>query len=265
MSLSRIVTPLLIAVTSIFCLPSGASASVIAHSDMALSNMRFSLSDSSAQLVWTDVWYGTVQAQAQDTSSGSDSDNDSLLGNSGSITATANTAHVTSSAHYTPTSATTQSDLSLPDYHSQGDGSAVSTLDNYFMITGGSPLDTLDVTIEFDYFGTLFARAGPSDFFSIALAALLNLQDLSGNSLGSDFINEMESGSGTSFGPLSYAGTLAINTTLSYGTEYWLYAEADSEVYGYAVPLPGAIIFMLSGIVALLSLSRQKSRLHTKQ
>lgn len=258
---------ILIAMAAVVCMSSAANASVIASSDMGLSNLRFSSTSTNAQLAWTDVWYGTVQAQAQDTTSGSFGNSDSLLGNDGSIGVTVNSTHVNSSASYAVTNggqpdltigANTKSSLSLFAAGQQGDGSATATFDNYFVITGGNFGDAVDVTFQLDYLGHLFATSSdPSDFFSVALAAFLDLQDLNGNSLDSASVSDLHSGTNTTFNPPPYAGTLTVSTTLSYGVGYWLYSQADSEVYG-AVPEPGTVPLMLLGSVLLpLALKRK--------
>src|SRR5437867_12330055 len=75
--------------------PMDVVADVIASSDLTLNNLRFSFSDPRAQVAWTDVWFGEVRAQAQDTDSGPPRGNSaSMLRNDGAIAVSADTSHV---------------------------------------------------------------------------------------------------------------------------------------------------------------------------
>lgn len=253
-----------------FSLVRGAEAYVIASSDMALFNLEFSSPDKNAQLLWTDEWYGAVSAFAQDTASGSSSDYKDWLGNDKPLIAQADTAYVHSTATYSVTNgenvaiepdgsipdgsilATTHSELEIPnDVTTQGDGEARSNFDNFFSITKkNSDIagDTVDVTFTLDYDGQLTGEANERGYFDIALAGLFELHDLNGNCLDDDMIFDVYFGTNTSF-PEDYTGTLIVSATLNYDEEYWLYSEADSEVYGTnVVPEPGTFLLVFAGI-----------------
>jgi hypothetical protein len=53
-----------------------------------------------------------------------------------------------------------------------------------------------------------------------------------------------------------YTGTLSITTNLIYDEEYWLLAEADAEVYGATVPVPGTLLLFGLGLVTLIARRR---------
>jgi hypothetical protein len=192
----RILAVVLLPLLSLFGSGTAQASYVDALSEMAIGNLRFFSTDSSAQLDWTDVWYGTVTAHAQDTDSGQDDDFADLLGNGGSILAEAQTAHVYSLATYEVVDgdqvairsgdigAATHSDLLLTHPNKQADGFAIGTFDNFFTVTGGTAGNLVQVTFELDYDGVLDATADAQGFFSVALLALLEIEDLSGNSLG---------------------------------------------------------------------------------
>lgn len=240
-------------------LPGKVDAMVFASSDMDLFNLSFSSPDPMAELLWTDEWYGTVSAHAYDTDSGSADDFDDLYGNEGSISAIANTAHVNSRGDYSVVmgdmvaiendasiQASTHSDLKLYNV-GQADGDATADFDNFFIIIGGNPGDPLDITFTLDYSGQLTGEADAFGYFSIALGAFLQLDDCMGDPIDEDSVFEIHSGSNTYFHD-DYNGSLTVSATLFYEEEYWLYAGADSEVYGAnAVPEPGTLfLFLLS-------------------
>ena len=237
-----------------------AYAYVLASSDMHLYDLRFSSTDPVAMLLWTDEWYGTVHAHAQDTASGSVDASDDLLGDDGNILAQANTTYVHSWAEYTVKDgfdvaidpdafidAVTHSDLEIIPLGEQGDGDARTNFDNYFTVLGGNPGDPVDVTFGLDYIGQLTGVADELGYFSIALAGLLEIWDINGNQLADDILYDIHSGTNTSFHQ-DYFGTLSVSTILQYEADYWLYAEADSEVYGAnAIPEPGTLFLLLAG------------------
>lgn len=245
------------------CLQPASAHYVLASADMDLFDLSFSSPDPQAELIWTDDWYATVTAHAQDTNSGSDDDFDELLGNDGFIDAEASTAHVYSDATYSVINgdlvaidliadigATTHSDLELTGKYEQADGFAVADFDNFFVVVGGTPGDPVEVTFELDYEGQLTGIADEEGFFDIALAGLLELYDVAFELLEQDLFFDSHSGSNTSF-QQDYTGTLSVTAQLSYEEEYWLFAEADSEVFGVTVPLPGSLLLIVAGLGAL--------------
>jgi hypothetical protein len=150
-------------IAGLFALSPAQASYVSALSEMAVSNLQFSPTDPAAQLLWTDVWYGEVRAHAQDSDSAPADDYNELLGNDGSVQATADTAHVDSKATYDVTDgdlvaldpsgqigATTHSGLLLTQPNKQGDGFATSDFDNYFMVTGGATGESVEVTFTLD-------------------------------------------------------------------------------------------------------------------
>jgi hypothetical protein len=235
---------------------------------MDLFNLSFSSPDPMAELLWTDEWYGTVSAHAYHTDSGSADDFDDLYGNDGSISAIANTAHVHSRADYSVVmgdmvaieyfayiQASTHSDLELYNV-GQAEGEATADFDNFFTIFGGNPGDPVDITFTLDYSGQLTGEADAFGYFSIALGALLQLEDGMGNLIDEDSIFESHSGTNTYFHD-DYTGSLIVSATLFYEEEYWLYAGADSEVYGTnAVPEPGTLFLLLLSVPFLIRKKR---------
>lgn len=244
-----------------FVLVGNARASLVSvSSDMALLELRFSSSEPLAELFWTDEWFGTVTAHAHDSDSASDDDFDDLLADNGAILAEAHTAHVNSLATYEvingdlvaidPTgqvSASTHSDLLLTDPFKFADGFSLADFDNYFLIFGGTLGDTVEVTFELDFIGQLWAEADAEGFFEMELAALLELQDLFGNVLDDDLIFDFQFGTNTTFHQ-DYVGTLSVTADLLYGEEYWLFAGADSEIYGVTVPEPATSMLLCFGL-----------------
>lgn len=246
--------------------PAAVAGIVDAHAEMAIGNLRFSFDDPNAFLVWTDDWLGTVYAYAQDTDSGTDEDFDELLGNNGFIDAEAQTAHVYSLATYgvvdglnvaidpdADVGATTLSDLYLDGMNKQGEGFANATFDNFFLIGSTNPIGaTVATTIELDYAGLLDAFADEQGFFYVFAGAFMELYDV--NELTGDVIEpeldfdevfDEAFGTNTSyFNTLD--GTLSISYEIPYDDVHWLYAEADSEVYG-AVPVAGTLPLLLLG------------------
>jgi hypothetical protein len=236
---------------------------VEAVSEMAVSNLQFSSSDILAQLVWTDVWYGTVTAHGQDTDSGSADEFNDLLGNNGPVEANANTGSAQSKATYEVVNgdqiatnpigqigATSHSELQLTNANKQGDGFAIADFDNFFFVTGGTPGDAVEVTFTLDYEGKPDATTDWESYFRVELAALLEVweTDFFGtplNLLAYDIVADSKEGSGTSVAQ-TYMGTLTATTTLLYDQEYWLIGGADSEVYG-VTPAPGTLALLLLG------------------
>ena len=250
--------------------PKAAKAYVLAFSDMELFDLRYELSDPNATLTWTDDWFASVEANAQDTLSGSDSDFDELLGNDGEITAIAAPDLVFSLADYLVADglnigsapdafvdAFTFSGVEIVSPGLQGDADARTDFDNFFEILGGAPDETLTVTFRLEYSGDLGWEADELGNFSTALLGLLQLwnQDID-DPLSADEISESFSGS-NSEDLIFYDGTLTVSSLLNYETEYWLYAEAGSEVSGAnAVPEPGTLVLFATGAAALLGLRR---------
>lgn len=106
----------------------------------------------------------------------------------------------------------------------------------------------MEVTFTLGYIGQLTGVANERGYFDIALAGLFELYDLDKNLLDYDMIYDSHSGSNTSFHK-DYTGTLTVSSTLNYYDEYWLYSEADSEVYGTnVVPEPGTFLLVFAGI-----------------
>jgi len=248
-----------------FCAGQVQAAFVAASSDMVINNLRFALSDTSAQLQWTDVWYVDVRAYAADSDSLPADDFDSLLDNDGSIQAVANTAHVSSLANYSVVngtqigldpnagvSGTTHSDLHLERKYMQADGFAITNFDNYFMVANDNA-ENGSVWIDFflDYQGTLFGTADKEGFFlDITHFATLLLYD-NDTLLASNFFKDSISGTNTTI-LRPNQGTLRVSYELEYGKIYWLLAEADSEIYGYTVPEPNTSLLLLVCAPALL-------------
>ncbi len=233
------------------------AAYLFASSDMNIYDLQYV---SGGTVQWTTEAYGTVLAYAHDDL-GSASDYKDILSNDGSIQAIAATTAVYSNAIYTvaggfTTLNSTHSDLYLnpppPPY--QADGDAQSDYDNYFTITGGIPGDPVDVTFIRLFSGQL---TGETDcgFWSVALAGLMKLEDLSGNVLDSDLMYDIHSGTGSFH--RDYAGALVVSATLKYGDEYWIYSQADSEIYG-TVPEPGTFALLFAGCGMLFWKVRQR-------
>ncbi|MGY6276991.1 PEP-CTERM sorting domain-containing protein [Methylomonas sp. MgM2] len=253
------------------------AAFVDASSDITIGNLRFTLSDPNAQIAWTDVWYGEVRAHAADTDSLPADDYDSLLGNDGSIKAEANTAHVSSLANYEvvngsqigmdPAAGVTGSTLSallLQHPNMQADGSAISNFDNYFRLfdtANPNSTEAIDVLIQMDFAGSIFGSADAEGFFVdiTHIASLSVFDSLSGGLLGSDLFRDSISGTNTTL-IHNNSGVLEIPVTLNYNTEYWLYAEADSEIQGYTttVPEPNTLLLLFICVPAMFRLSRKQ-------
>ena len=250
--------------------PKAAEANVLAFSDMALFDLRYELSDPDATLIWTDDWFASVEANAQDTLSDSVSDIAELLGNDGEITAIAAPDLVFSLADYVVADglnigsdpdalvdAFTFSVVEIVAPGLQGDADARTDFDNFFVIQGGGPDETLTVTFHLEYSGALEWEADEFGSFSTALLGLLELWPVDlDDPLSADLISESFSGS-NSTDLILYDGTLTVSSLLNYETEYWLYAEAGSEVSGAnAVPEPGTLVLLTTGAAALLGLRR---------
>jgi uncharacterized protein YbaA (DUF1428 family) len=248
-----------------------AHAYVLASSDMHVFDLRFLSPDPAAELQWTDEWYGTVEAHAQDTASGSVSDFKELLGNDGNIKAQADTAYVHSWAEYTVIDGAnvaidpdaridgvTHSDLEISALGEQGDGDARTNFDNFFKVftvLGGNPGDPVDVTFELDYSGQLAWSADELGYFSTALAGLLSVEGQFWDDQEKKWVSKevassvwkLHSGTNDT-DSRKYDGTLRVSGTIQYEADYWLYAEADSEVYGAnAIPEPGTLFLLLAG------------------
>ncbi len=259
---------------TIFCMtPNGkAYADVFATSEMSLSSLGFSTNEPNAALVWRysefpSTWYGDVRTHAQYTGFGTDDDFAYLLADNGNIMEQSNAPNVISRSTYALVNgqsvgtsadasigATTFSNLNFNEQGAQGDGDAISNFNNYFMITKIDPSqqgDDVAVTFLLDAQGRLDGVADKFGFFSTALAGSLQLWD-NAQMLGNDIISDIHAGTNTEFHQ-PYNGTLEIDALLKFDTQYWLYAEADSEVYGAnAVPEPDTFILVLAGGSLLL-------------
>ena len=251
------------------------AAYVEASSDMVINNLRFEFGDPSARVQWTDDWYGEVGAHAADSDSTPVDDFNSFLGNDGSVKAEANTTHVSSLAEYTVlngdqigidpaagVTGTTHSDLHLERPNMQADGFADSNFDNYFFLTDTTDPNNfgpVDVLIQMDFAGSIFGSADDEGFFVdiTHLASLLLYDSLTGVLLASDFFNDSISGTDTTI-IHNNRGVVEIPITLNYNTEYWLYAEADSEIQGYTVPEPNTFLLLFICVPALFRLSRKQ-------
>jgi len=261
-----------------FCYGNANAQFVSATSELTLFNLQFSSNGNAADLIWVDDWYGTVTAYAQDTDTGAADEFKELLSNDGFIEAKAETSHVMSIADYGVTDgefvaidsvadifASTFSTLELNEPNKQADGFAISDFDNYFTIIGGNPGESVDVTFTLDYLGSLEGVADELGLFSVALAGIFELYDDSGNLLDSDIIRDpsktdpndlpIYSGHDNETMPLNelYIDTLEVTATLVYEEVYWLYAEADSEVYGAtSIPEPESLFLISLGIPLML-------------
>lgn len=277
-TVNRVMIVLLI----LFCCLSGVKASeayVFEYSDMKLYNPRFGYSDPNAQFVWKDVysWYGTVQAHAQDTETGSSGDFDYLAGDYGKIGKIANTSFVSSYAEYkiddgfnisidprASLEAFTKSWLKIDELGAQGDGHALATFDNFFKILKidpDIPGTTVSGTFLIDYVGNLQANADNVGYFSTALEGVLKIFSAESDFalVESDSVKEVHSGRGD-LPYTTYTGTLSVNATFKFYSSYWLYAEADSEVYGSnAIPEPATFALMTAGIAIIFWRARKQS------
>lgn len=249
------------------------AALVKASSDIVVNNLRFSLGDSNAQFQWVDEWYAEVRAHAADSDSFPSDDFNSFLGNDGGVEAIASTAHVSSNAKYVVengdqigiesdagVTGRTHSDLHLERPNMQADGFAITNFDNFFKVTNPNP-DLNSVLIDFflDYKGTLYGEADEAGFFvDITHIASLLLYD-EGGLLAFDFFEDSISGTNTTI-VRPNQGTLRVSYELEYGKTYWLFAEADSEIYGYTVPAPAVLPLLLSGLVMMRYSRRHKTR-----
>jgi hypothetical protein len=245
--------------------PASAVGVVDALAAMGIGNLRFSFDDPNARLVWAADWYGEVAAYAHDTDSGVAADYDAYLGNDGFIDAEAQTAHVHSLATYQVVdglnvaidpnagiAAGTLSELHLVGKHKQADGFAYADFDNFFYIASSAPVGaTVLTTIELDFAGLLDAYANEFGYFEVFAGAFMELYEtdqLSGDVtdlIDFDELIDFASGTNTAYFN-SFDGTLTITAELTYDDIYWLYNEADSEVYG-AVPISGTLPLLLLG------------------
>jgi hypothetical protein len=247
-------------------------ASAIANVNFG--NLRFTFDDPNAFVTWEDRWLGVVVAYAEGAD-GVDGDADALLGDDGSIDAEAQSSDVYSLATHqvaggqgvavdpdASVAATTHSGLELDGKDKEAAGFANASLDNFFSIRSSQPLGTTaKVTILLDYAGQLTGIAAEGGFFDVFAGAFLELSDLDQDTgVITDLLDFAEFfhaalGSNTSYsGPFN--GTLSITHDLFYERLYWLYAEADSDVYG-AVPLPAALPLMLLGFGLLVCYRRR--------
>ncbi|MGR8929309.1 MAG: hypothetical protein ACU836_01630 [Gammaproteobacteria bacterium] len=251
------------------------AAFVDTSSDMMISNLRVTASDPNAQLQWTDNWFGQVVAHAADSDSLPADDFNSLLGNDDSIQAVASTAHVRSLATdnvknggqiaidpVAEVSGNTHSDLHLEHSSMQADGFAVSNFDNFFMLVDSSDpnnLGPIQVLIQMDFGGSLFGNADAEGMFvDITHIASLSLFDIVTNGLlGSDSFQDSISGVDTTL-THNNSGVLEIPLILNYNTQYWLSAEADSEIYGSTVPEPNTLLLLFICVPAVFRFSRKQ-------
>ncbi len=226
-------------------------ALVIANAAMTVDNLRFSSSDTNAELFWTDVWRGDVLAFAQDTLSGVDSEDAEQFGDDASLEVDATTALAGSLAMYNVSNgpgvakgdgnieAITGTGLEIDGITAQASGETRGTFDNFFTVLGGNLGDTVDVTFELDFVYLLDALADDFGYFEVFVFANLEIQDLddlfddvdSVDNLLQDFVLRTEEGTATSIFEL-ISGTLTLNATLEYGKEYYLFGAADSEAFG---------------------------------
>ena len=222
-----------------------------------IENQTFVSLDPLAELVWDDVWYGTVTAHAQDTDSGQADDFQELLGNDGSITAQAR-----SEASYSVTngdqvakgggsiSATVFSELTLDSSYKQADGFAIGTFDNFFFITGGNSGDPVDVTFTVDYTAHLSGTADQSGVFDSSVEALMRIEDENGNTVGDDLFFADQSGTNTAF-VQNYSGTLSVTVPLLYDVGYSELKEVRIELKPFTTPIVGTPALMLVGLLIL--------------
>lgn len=264
-------------------LPAHSQALVIAQAAMTVDDLRFSSSDPLAELFWLDVWRGDVFAQAQDTLSGTDAEAAEVFGDNAGVAVDASTALVESVAEYEVVNGPevakgagdieiiTGTGLGIDGIEAQASGEAVGTFDNFFAVTGGNPGDPVDVTFELDYTYLLDAVADSFGFYEVFVFALLSIDDLDDtpgdvdnvDDFVDDFVLDFDAGSAKSIFKL-VSDTLVVNATLEYGKEYFLFAEADSEVFGtneVPVPEPGTLLLYLSGLGFLVYRYRIAARI----
>jgi hypothetical protein len=262
-----------------------ASSFASTDASMAIGNLRFTLDDPTATLVWNDYWYGEVGVRAQDTDSGFDDDSAvyTYVDDEGDLAAQADTAHVHSLASQmvadgefvainpdAAVEATTSSALALAGKDKQASGFAFSNFDNFFFVTDGQAGDpTVQVTIELDYLADLTGIADAQGFFYGFTGAFIELYDvdeLSGQvsfpELAYDEVWDEASGTNTNYSN-NFGGTLRIVYDIPYNDLHWLYAEADSEVAG-SVPVVGTLPLLLLGAGAGF-LARRRLRSTTSQ
>jgi hypothetical protein len=255
---------------ALFGSPTAWASPVTASGSMTASNLRFSSTDPNSQLTWIDRWYGTAVSHSQDTASGQSDDFQDLLGNDGSITAPTSTAHANAKVDYSISDGASLgtgggSIFLTVQAQSGGNGAggqsyvhASGGFDNYFTVEGGTPGDPVEVTFRLDYSGNLDISGGEGSYQS-AISALLKLENLNGDILVSDLVQDVRTGEAQSV-QQTYNGTLLVTVPLLYGGVFWLAYIPDLE--HNTIPEPGTLLLFAAGLGAALRGRRSKTLLN---
>src|SRR5215471_18451891 len=237
------------------CAPSGAHALVITDSTLTISNILITSASGTVQF---DPWTAEASATANNSLGQSDGQFDSTainLGSTAQASATVTWATAQGPANASNLTAKGSSAVNLPGILNQADSTWRGSLFTSFTVTGCTPGNSVDVTFSMDLSGSQHGFADALGSFTNELTASL---ELDGSPL-LFFDTILSGGPGFPDTTKGISQNLNAKQTLTFGTPYFVFIQADSESNGQnVVPAPGTLSLVLACLGALAGLGMRR-------
>jgi len=229
-------------------IPNAVYASSIAASNLSFSNLQITASSGTIQ--FQGPWTSQAFASAENSLGGLDQEFASNIGAASTIAAIVTFANASGTANVAPLSGTASDSASIPGTTAQAITSSYAALSNSFEITGGTGL--VNVTFSNDLSGLL--QVGNDQNGVLATAEAIFALQVDGMPIL--FLDSPLSAGPSASATLPISQSLTNTISLTYGTPYAIYVEADAESSAYnVVPEPPTAVLLFTALLGITGIT----------